>query len=177
MTARKSTNIKAAPLSPAEILKRETARAKREHSERQLLRDIRACHLPEPQTQHRWHPTRDYRADFAYPDPRTMLLVEVDGGLNVGRRNRSQQAMDAQLDALTALAGLAPLKRQRQGGHNSAEGYEHDRIRDAEALALGWTVLRVTPAMIERGEAVAYIERILHTLSRRHSSDGNNRAA
>lgn len=62
--------------------------------------------------------------------PSIALIIEVDGGL------------------------------WQRGAHNSAYGYERDRIRDAEALLHGWTVLRVTPAMIERGEAIAYLVRI-----------------
>lgn len=148
--------------TPAQRLKRETQQAVREHWELWLLRDIRARRLPEPLRQYQWHPTRDYRADVAWVAEQ--LMVEVDGGLNVGRRNRKQQARDAQLDALAAVAGTEPPKRQRAGGHNSPDGYEHDRIRDAEALCLGWTVLRVTPGMVERGAAVDYIERVLHAI-------------
>lgn len=121
--------------TPAEILRRAQVAAARTRWEEHLLRDIRAAHLPEPHTQFRWHPTRDYRADFAYADGRTMLLIEVDGGIWLSK-----------------------------GGHTTGAGYERDRVRDAEALCLGYRVLRVTPGMVERGEAVAYIERVLRMI-------------
>lgn len=67
--------------------------------------------------------------------PRERLLVEVDGGVYL-----------------------------RYGHHSSGKGYEYDRVRDAEALCLGYTVLRVTPSMVKDGTAVAYVERVLHAL-------------
>ena len=141
----------------------------REQGELTLLLHMRARHLPAPQLDYPWHPTRNYRSEFVWPDPRTMLIVEVDGGINVGRRNRRQQARDAQEDALAALAGITIKRQPRGGGHASPDGYESDRIRDAEALCLGYTVLRVTPKMVECGVAADYIERIVHALWKRHS--------
>ena len=155
---------KKASETPAQALKRARQQEERERWERWLLRDIRAAHLPEPERNYRWHETREYRSEFVYPDPREMLIIEVDGGLNVGRRNRKQQARDAQEEALAQLAGVTIKRPPRGGGHASPDGYEHDRVRDAEALCLGYRVLRVTPGMVERGEAVAYIERVLRMI-------------
>jgi very-short-patch-repair endonuclease len=155
---------KKASETPAQALKRAQQQEERERWERWLLRDIRAAHLPEPERNYRWHETREYRSEFVYPDPREMLIIEVDGGLNVGRRNRKQQARDAQEEALAALAGVTIKRPPRGGGHASPDGYERDRVRDAEALCLGYRVLRVTPGMVERGEAVAYIERVLRMI-------------
>ena len=67
--------------------------------------------------------------------PRERLIVEVDGGVYL-----------------------------RHGHHNSGKGYEYDRIRDAEALTLGFVVLRVTPGMVKDGSAVDYVDRVLHTI-------------
>ena len=44
-----------------------------------------------------------------------------------------------------------------RGRHTRGKGYEEDRIRDAEAMCLGWRVLRVTTAMVENGKAMEYI--------------------
>src|SRR5690348_2915095 len=63
--------------------------------------------------------------------PRERLIVEVDGGAYIPR-----------------------------GHHNFGAGYEYDRIRDAEALCLGYTVFRVTPGMVKDGLAVGYVERV-----------------
>lgn len=119
--------------SPAAILKRETARAKREHWELTLLAQIRALHLPEPTRQYAFHPLRRYRADFAYVPER--LLIEVDGGIWLDK-----------------------------GGHTTGAGYQRDRERDCEAVSLGYTVLRVTPAMVKSGKAVAYVETALRAI-------------
>ena len=66
---------------------------------------------------------------------RERLIVEVDGGVYL-----------------------------RHGHHNSGKGYEYDRVRDAEALCLGFTVLRVTPGMVKDGTAIDYVERVLHAI-------------
>ena len=50
------------------------------------------------------------------------------------------------------------------GHHNFGDGYEYDRIRDAEALTLGYTILRVTTKMVESGTAADYVERVLHAV-------------
>ncbi|HET8906919.1 MAG TPA: DUF559 domain-containing protein [Ktedonobacterales bacterium] len=66
---------------------------------------------------------------------REHLIVEVDGGVYL-----------------------------RHGHHNSGKGYEYDRRRDAEALTLGYLVLRVTPGMVKDGSAIEYVERVLHAI-------------
>lgn len=66
---------------------------------------------------------------------RERLIVEVDGGVYL-----------------------------RHGHHNSGKGYEYDRRRDAEALTLGYAVLRVTPGMVKDGSAIEYVERVLHAI-------------
>ncbi len=50
----------------------------------------RACvlaGLPEPVREHRFHPTRRWRFDLAWPD--RMLALEIDGGAFVGGRHTS----------------------------------------------------------------------------------------
>ena len=46
--------------------------------EEELLFQIRALKLPEPEREHRFHPVRRWRFDFAWPD--LMLACEVEGG-------------------------------------------------------------------------------------------------
>ena len=59
------------------------------------------------------------------------LLVEVDGGLYV------------------------------QGGHSRGAGRERDYARDAEAMMLGWRVLRVSPRQVKNGQAAAWVRSVL----------------
>jgi len=96
-----------------------------------LLVHIRAVGLPEPVQQYRFHPTRKWLADFAWPD--AMLLVEVDGATWMGGK----------------------------GGHTSGKGYERDCEKTAEAVLLGWRVLHFTRNQIESGYAVNTIEKAL----------------
>ena len=45
------------------------------------------------------------------------------------------------------------------------EGYENDLVKYAEAITRGWTVLPVSPRMIQTGAAVRYLAQLLQTHS------------
>jgi very-short-patch-repair endonuclease len=47
-----------------------------------------------------------------------------------------------------------------RSGHTSGKGYTADREKDAEALCLGWTVLRVTTDQVKNGSAIKWLLRI-----------------
>lgn len=47
------------------------------------------------------------------------------------------------------------------GRHNRGEGFARDCEKYAEALCLGWRVLRVTTGQVESGQALAWIERLV----------------
>ena len=47
------------------------------------------------------------------------------------------------------------------GRHTRGAGFERDIEKYAEALCLGWRVLRVTPEMVRDGRALGYLERIV----------------
>lgn len=44
----------------------------------EMLRQIRLCKLPLPKEEYKFHPTRRWRFDFAYP--KLKLALEVEGG-------------------------------------------------------------------------------------------------
>jgi len=44
-----------------------------------------------------------------------------------------------------------------RGGHTRGKGYTNNREKDAEALCLGWRVLRVTTGQVESGEALRWL--------------------
>ena len=47
----------------------------------------RSLGIPEPVTEYRWHPTRKFRADYAWPEQN--LILEVEGGIwNSGKHGR-----------------------------------------------------------------------------------------
>ena len=65
---------------------------------------------------------------FDFSWPDAMLAVEVDGGTWAG------------------------------GRHSRGGGYTEDCVKYAEALCLGWRVLRVTGDMVRDGRALRYVE-------------------
>lgn len=83
-------------------------------------------------------PPRRWRADFVIRPPRcpvrkhAPVLVEVDGGSWTG------------------------------GRHTTGTGFERDCLKLAEAVILGYRVIRVTPRMVEDGRALALVERALN---------------
>lgn len=96
-----------------------------------LAFQIKAAKLPIPDREYRFHSTRRWRFDFAWPAMYQKLAVEVEGAIFVvGRHNR-------------ALGMMADMEK-----YNSA-------------MLLGWRVLRVAGPHIKSGEALAWIEAAL----------------
>ena len=96
--------------------------------------------------QHRFHPTRQWRFDMARPDLK--LAVEVDG-LRAPWMYKSENG-----------------KKHHPGDHRSVEGVTKGCERAAEAMILGWRILRVTPAQVKSGQAVDWIERLTRVAHR-----------
>lgn len=46
------------------------------------------------------------------------------------------------------------------GRHSRGRGFEEDCVKYAEAVILGWRVIRVTTDMVDDGRAIALIERL-----------------
>jgi very-short-patch-repair endonuclease len=79
--------------------------------------------------EYRFHDSRRWRADFAFPQRK--LLVEVDGAIWTG------------------------------GRHTRGAGWEKDAEKLNAAAILGYRVLRFSPGMVRRGEAIETIKRCL----------------
>ena len=112
-----------------------TGRRRMSAAEDLLAWQIKAAGLPEPVRQYYYaKPARRLRADFAWllPPPMGMLL-EVQGGIFL----------------------------RRGGAHGSITGILADIDRLNTAMLYGWRLFRVTPQMIESGEALQLIERAL----------------
>jgi len=78
-------------------------------------------------------PPRKWRADFGFGlYHEAAILLEIDGGTWAG------------------------------GRHTTGAGFAADCAKLNEATLLGYRVLRVTPAMVEDGSALALVERALH---------------
>lgn len=87
-------------------------------------------------TEFHFHPTRRWRFDLVVctsgtPTSTPFLAVEIDGGGFV------------------------------QGRHSRGTGIEKDCEKYAEAMILGWRILRVTPKQIKDGRAFDWIQKIL----------------
>ena len=100
--------------------------------------------------QYRFHPTRRFRADFAvwtgsgtHPLHPRPLLVEVDGA-----------------------------KRGKPGAHQRVDGIDYDCRRNAEAMVLGYRLLRVSSKMVKDGTALQYIEALLEEKDGKDRSQG-----
>jgi len=96
-----------------------------------LDRQCQLAGLPIPTAEVRFHPIRRWRFDWAFLPPVWSLAIEVEGGAF------------------------------RQGRHIRGAGFEADLEKYAEALVLGWVILRVTPKMVGDGRALGWIERLL----------------
>lgn len=102
-------------------------RAKSEKLERALYFHLKASGLPKPELQFRFHPTRAWRFDFAWPA--ALLAVEMDGGV------------------------------WSQGRHSRGAGQIADMEKQAEAVLLGWRLLRVTGHHLQTGQAIEWVRR------------------
>ena len=135
----------AAPTKPAgkSALEKETARADRERAEREFAQQVALAKLPPPVEQHRFHETRGWRLDFAWPERK--LAVEVQGGI---WRKYKVKRKDGEVVDLP-------------GAHALPSNIERD-IEKHNALTLqGWALILVTPKMIRAGEALNLVEEML----------------
>jgi very-short-patch-repair endonuclease len=97
--------------------------------EEQLLFQIRAVGLPDPEREYRFHDKRRWRFDFAYPDDK--IAIEVEGGV------------------------------WSRGRHTRGSGFIADCEKYNAAAELEWCVLRFPGDMINSGEAIKTIERVV----------------
>jgi hypothetical protein len=81
--------------------------------------------------EHRFHATRRWRIDIAWPHLEHPLAVEVEGGGFV------------------------------QGRHSRGAGLRADCEKYAELMLAGWRLLRVVSDHVYRGAALGWIERAL----------------
>lgn len=94
------------------------------------------CGIPEPELEHKFHPTRKWRFDFAWEtitnDGVEKVALEVQGGIWSGGRH---------------TRGAALVK-------------EHEKLN--ESAALGWRVLYVQPKDLCTKSTVDLIKRCLN---------------
>lgn len=76
----------------------------------------RAAGLPVPIAEYRFAPPRRWRFDYAWPDPKHMIALEIDGGI------------------------------WTQGRHTRGAGRLGDMEKQNAGALLGWRILYATPA-------------------------------
>ena len=137
----------------AEIAK-QAAKAKRDQWEDELAFQVRAHRLPAPARQHRFalELGRQWRFDFAWPQPGLMVAVEFEG-----------------LVATKAMLPKAQGRGYREtfiltGRHVTPEGFKEDVEKYNAATLLGWRLLRFHRDQVKSGTAIATLERLLHSL-------------
>lgn len=69
--------------------------SKKNDLEAMLLAQLRAINLPEPQREYRFHKTRKWRFDFAYPERK--IAIEVEGG-TYSRKSRHTSPLGYRAD-------------------------------------------------------------------------------
>lgn len=115
-----------------EELKREEAKARRELLEALMLHQLKALKLDTGMVREfKFCDSRLWRADFAWPNAASPLLVEVDGGVYSG------------------------------GRHTRPAGFEADCEKTAMAAVMGYRVIRATGKHVRSGMAVEWIKRAL----------------
>jgi very-short-patch-repair endonuclease len=96
---------------------------------------IALADLPIPVSEYRFHPTRLWRLDRAWPDRH--IAVEIDGGT-----------------WLTTGHG-------RSAGHAHPARMQRDNEKRNAARALGWRVFQFTARQVEYGEALEVLKCVL----------------
>jgi len=113
---------------PKKEADKQLARAEREKWERAWKLQVRAAGLPEMAEQFKFHPDRQWKLDFSYPELR--LGVEVEGG----------------------------IWRKGGGAHSHPLNIERDIEKHNALIMARWTVFRFTPQIITSGTGLRMVE-------------------
>ncbi len=108
----------------------------------------RALGLTLPVREFRFHPTRRWAFDWAWPD--RLVALEKEGVVYPPKGSGDH----------------------RLGGrHASVKGFTEDIEKYGEAFRLGWRVLRCLPSQVESGQAIQWAEPILRDVGARPKGD------
>ncbi len=69
--------------------------------EEQFALQIKAAGLPKPEREYKFHPTRKWRLDFAWPDHN--LAVEIEGGIWTGGRHTKGSGFEKDLEKYNSV--------------------------------------------------------------------------
>ena len=113
---------------------------------------LKAAGLPMPEAEVRFHPTRKWRFDYAWPDRVQYIEPVWDDDAEKYRWESLRPAMLA----LEVEGGVWV-----QGRHTRGSGFLKDVEKYNEAAALGWRILRVTPSRLCHPDTIDLIGRAL----------------
>ena len=105
--------------------------------------------------EHRFHPVRMWRFDFAILESK--LAIEIDGG----GFGRSVICHRCKAPVIKYLANGGSYTVREGGGHNTGKAMERDNEKLNTAVAMGWKVLRFTPSAIKDHTAIDLVCSIL----------------
>lgn len=106
-----------------------------------FLAMCKAHKLPEPVPEYKFHPTRKWRFDWAWP----------------GEDQQEGETWAPESVALEVEGGVF----MKDGGHRGMGRFLRDIEKYNEAAIMGWTVIRVTTDHVKSGEAFALVRRAL----------------
>lgn len=107
-------------------------RRERDDPTDKFLRDLHYAGVPAPELEYRFHPTRKWALDFAWP--RQLVAVELEGLVYSNRGDN-----------------------QLVGRHVSVTGFKADIAKYGAAFSMGWNVLRITASDARSGVAVGWL--------------------
>lgn len=119
-------------MTPAEVLKRESAKARAGALEAAMDLQLRAAGLAHDMVR-QWQPFPDirYRFDFAWPRADPICVLEVEGGIWTG------------------------------GAHARGHGITRDIDKGNRAALAGWLLIRATSEHVKSGQALKWVEQAL----------------
>ena len=96
-----------------------------------FIDQLRDTALPSPVREYRFHPTRKWLLDFAWPQRWPPVAVEIEGGI------------------------------WARGRHTRGAGYTEDCEKYNAAILAGWVLLRFTDEHLKSGYALETLRRAL----------------
>jgi hypothetical protein len=108
---------------------------------------LKAAGLPTPVAEYRFHPTRKFRYDYAWP---VNLVCRSEAG-------NEFEAIEVNMPLALEQEGAVWV----QGRHTRGSGFVKDMEKYNEAAALGWRILRVQPNQLCAKETMDLIRRAL----------------
>lgn len=108
---------------------------------------IAAPGLPEPVAQHKFHPSRRWRLDFAWPDYKVSVEINGAGGGGYGNPIICH-ACGARVRARLAGGALGKELRLGDPSHSSADGQKRDAEKSNALTLAGWRQFVFTSTML-----------------------------